>query len=367
MWSTMGSPNAGSYTVSWNNNQAGCSYEDVYPPYGYYVEVCTWLQEKAGSASWVSVGASGTARVFSGKAPGTYQYRLLSSFDGSAPYQLEWLPEVIVSYDPVVATTFRKCVASGSSTCDSAYKLEYDMNNSGLVSSLPYGTIIVSTSESVPISSILTICSSGGTGAKSACALIRTEEGMTELDNEIYARAAKVNPIIIPATTAPSAVSGGPEWEFIQQEAAVLTYVTHGTSILHSIWNWPQVAYVDFVDGRDGSPHRIWVGDTITVKFSDGSTAQLKLLGVTPVAGQFFHFVPGSERDANGNPVSAPTPAAANQVGNSGDALANVFASGDEMAISLLFTMCVSRILYEDAYGSGSFGRNYYPCLKLGP
>lgn len=262
MWSTMGSPNAGSYTISWNNNPAGCSYEDVYPPYGYYVEVCTWLQEASGSGGWVSVSASGTSRSFTGKAPGTYQYRLLSSFDGGAPYQIEWLPEVIVSSAPVAATSFRKCIPNGSSTCDSAYKLELDMINSGLLPSLPYGALIVSTSESAPISSILTVCSAAGvSGTKSACALIRSEQGMTDLDNELYARAAKVDPITIPPEIAPSAVSGGPIWEFIQQEAGEnFSYIRYGTDPLHALLTFSlQVAWVEFVDLRDGSVHKIWV------------------------------------------------------------------------------------------------------------
>lgn len=75
-------------------------------------------------------------------------------------------------------------------------------------------------------------------------------------------------------------------------------------------------------------------------------------------------MVAGSERDANGNPVAGPPPQAANQVGNGGGELASVFNFGDEVAVSLLFTMCVSRILYDDAAGGG-FARDYYPCVKL--
>jgi hypothetical protein len=367
MWSTSGSPNAGSYTISWNTNTAGCTWEDIYPPNGWYMQICNWLEEKAGSGVWTTASTSGNSISFSGKAPNTYQYRLLMSFDGGAPTQVEWLPEVVVSSAPVAATTFRKCVPSGGSSCDSAYKLELDMINSGLLSALPYGALIVSTSESVPISSILTVCSAGPSGAKSACALVRGDQEMVDLDNKVYARAAQIDPVLIPPGVAPSAVSGGPEWEFVQQAAGEnFTFVRYDTSILHAILTFSlQVAYVDFIDNRDGSAHRIWVNDTITVKFSDGSTAQLKLISTFPVAGAFFHLVPGSERDANGDPVAAPPPQAANQVGNGGGDLSMVFSSGDSIAINLVFTMCVQTILYSESTGYSGYFRKFYPCMQL--
>lgn len=126
-----------------------------------------------------------------------------------------------------------------------------------------------------------------------------------------------------------------------------------------------EVVYVDFIDTRDGSPHRIWVGDTITVKFADGSTAQLKLIGVEPVAGALFHLVAGSERDANGDPVAGPPPQAANQVGNGGGDLSMVFSSGDSIAINLVFTMCVQTILYAESTGYYGYFRKMYPCTVL--
>ncbi len=36
---------------------------------------------------------------------------------------------------------------------------------------------------------------------------------------------------------------------------------------------------MDFLDTREGSVHRIWINDEIAVKFSDRSTARMKMIG----------------------------------------------------------------------------------------
>jgi hypothetical protein len=350
MWVTPGSPNAGDYIVSWNTNSAGCSWEDVYPPYGYYVYICNTLEEKAGTGGWLPVSASGNSASFSGRPPDSYQYRLLISVDGGAPTQVEWLPEVIVSSEPVINVTRRKCVANGSNACDGPYALKTDMIDSGLLGSLPFGALIISTSDSQPISAFLTVCSDSG--VKSACVL-SDNIGLKDLDNRLFARAAQIDPIDIPPGVATSGIQGGPNWELVSGNVQGQLAFTGASSysIWHGLWTLSlNIVYMDFVDSRDGSVHRVWINDEITVKFSDGSTAKMRLEGPAAAGGLFFKLVEGSERDANGDPVTGPPPIAANPIGNTGIDLSFVFNGTDYLASQLVFYLCVTTTYH---YQSG--------------
>jgi hypothetical protein len=185
---------------------------------------------------------------------------------------------------------------------------------------------------------------------------------MVDLDNRLYAKAAQVDVIVVPPNVAGSAVQGGPQWEFIQtyvqdyQNGGPLQFTGQGSSFLHGLISG-QFAYMEFLDLRDNEVKRVYIGDTITVKFSDNSTAQLRLVGV--VGGMYFHLVHGSERDANGNPTAPLPPTAATPSGNGGIGLMFVFNHTDYLATELIMNICVSIISYSDNYGSGYIRREY--------
>lgn len=130
-----------------------------------------------------------------------------------------------------------------------------------------------------------------------------------KLDNKVYARAAKVTPINVPSGQAQSNNAQGANWEFVGGYVqTVLVYSGFGNSVLHGFLpgSFGQFTYIQFLDTRSGEVHKIYAGDTITVRFQDGSTAQLKLIPAAP-AGLYFHLVSDSERDPSGRPYGAPS------------------------------------------------------------
>jgi hypothetical protein len=357
LWVTGASPNSGNYTISWGQ-PLGCVW------YSFYIQVCTWVEEKTGTGAWVQVAASGTSMSFSGKPVNSYEYRLMAAYTGSGPQQSDWLP-IVVTPTPVVTVTFRKCISSPNNTCDSPSALQMDMINSGEVSSLPYGSVILSSADSVPVSAYLTVCS--GSGGKSACPII-DNAGVVELDNKMFARAAKIDPILIPAGVASSAVQGGPQWELVSGSINQTLHFTGASSysFWHGLWSLSlNIVYMDFVDARDGSVHRIWLNDTVTLKFSDGSTAQFKLIGPNAPSGLFFQLVPGSERDANGDPVAAITAPNASPGPGYVFTFTPVFVGPDSITASLfynIFYRCITTVTYYDPDGLLTYYRKHTLC-----
>jgi hypothetical protein len=124
----------------------------------------------------------------------------------------------------------------------------------------------------------------------------------------LYSRAAKVAPIEIPPGVATSATG---QEEFIEGyvTSRLLFNGTTGWSIWHAILNGVgSLVYMDFVDIRDGQTYRVWTLDKITLNFSDGSTAQVELIGPGAPDGLFFQLDHDSIRDSNGNPLVAFPP-----------------------------------------------------------
>jgi hypothetical protein len=60
---------------------------------------------------------------------------------------------------------------------------------------------------------------------------------------------------------------------------------------------------MEFYDLRTGEKHRIFTLDRITLRFPDGSTAQVEMVGLAAASGHFFRFDPDSIRLANGAPI----------------------------------------------------------------
>ena len=72
------SPNStGNYTVSWSY-PLGCSTTYVQ---GFPIQLCTRLEEIA-NGQFTIAATSGTSKIYSGKAAGTYTYRIWGSYSG---------------------------------------------------------------------------------------------------------------------------------------------------------------------------------------------------------------------------------------------------------------------------------------------
>jgi hypothetical protein len=195
-------------------------------------------------------------------------------------------------------------------SCDSAVSLK---NEARLAyGGLPLGSIVFVSSTQYPLSAFVRICT-GPRGGRDACLITAGDYGAIELDNEVYARAAAIEPIDIPPATAPSATQA--IYELVQgyvfhPERLIVTG-RNGINPWHDLFNPLTWEWMEIYDERTKTNNTVYAGDRITVRFADGSTAQLKMVGLGAPSGHFFVWVAGSERDSNGNPLmGAPTGAA---------------------------------------------------------
>ena len=63
--------------------------------------------------------------------------------------------------------------------------------------------------------------------------------------------------------------------------------------------------YFEFRDLRTGLMKvKVFLNDTFTAQFADRSTVEFKFLGIYAPSGLMFQVVPGSERDASGEPIA---------------------------------------------------------------
>jgi hypothetical protein len=199
----------------------------------------------------------------------------------------------IANADPTTIA-MRKC---SFYACDNAMSLKNEARMAG--ASLPLGSIVFVSSQQYPLSAFVRICS-GPRGGKDGCLITAGDLGAIELDNEIYARAAAIAPIDIPAHIAGSA-SGG-IWELVQGHVLATLTITgrNGINPWHNLLNpltWP---WMEIVDERTDAVHRVYSKDRITLRFADGSTAQIEMLDVAAPSGHYFRFLPETIRLPNG-------------------------------------------------------------------
>jgi hypothetical protein len=188
--------------------------------------------------------------------------------------------------------------------CDSALSLKNEARLAGY--SLPLGSIVFVSSEHYPLSAFARMCT-GARGARDACLITAGDYGAIELDNEVYARATAIEPIDIPPETAPSATQAIYELVqgYIYDPYRLIATGRNGINPWHDLFNplaWP---WMEIYDWRSNANNTVYAGDRITVRFADGSTAQLEMVGLGAPSGHFFVWVAGSERDSNGNPFTS--------------------------------------------------------------
>jgi hypothetical protein len=124
------------------------------------------------------------------------------------------------------------------------------------------------------------------------------------LDGTLFARADSVKPPTIPDPHDVDAI----EIAIRDLQTILITQPAVGYSLWHAITNFPQLAYQYVQDTQTGKVYQIYIGDTITVKYSDGWTEKFQFLGTGGGTLQWKE-VSGSLRDPNGNPPPAnPAP-----------------------------------------------------------
>jgi hypothetical protein len=208
--------------------------------------------------------------------------------------------------DPTIA--MRKCVIYA---CDSAISLKNEAR--AAYGYLPFGSIVFVSSEQYPLSAFVRICP-GQRGGRDGCLITSGDLGAVELDNEVFARASKIEPIDIPADVATSASSA--EWEIVEgwifNREILATTGRTGWNPWHDLfapltWHW-----MEFYDYRTREFNRVHTKDRITFRFPDGSTAQAEMVGLGAASGHFFRLLPETIRGADGEPMvelAPPLPA----------------------------------------------------------
>jgi hypothetical protein len=195
--------------------------------------------------------------------------------------------------------------------CNSATSLKNEARLAG--ASLPLGSIVFVSSSQHPLSAFVRMCT-GPRGVRDGCMITMGDFGAAELDNEVYARATAIEPIDIPPDIAPSAT--GAIYELVEswifRQGLLIHNGRFGTNPWHDLFDPSTWVWMEIYDERTGVLNKVYTRDRITVRFRDGSTAQLEMMGPYAPSGHFFHWVSGSEQDRNGNPfVVQPTPPAA--------------------------------------------------------
>jgi len=254
----------------------------------------------------------------------------------------------------------RKCTVYA---CNNATSLKNEAR--AAFSYLPFGSIVFVSSDQYPLSAFARICP-GARGARDACLITAGDLGAVELDNQVYARATKIEPIDIPADVAPSATQAVPEIAEHWFYGRILEFTLRsGVSPWHDIFDPSTWHWMEFVDLRTGELHKIFTRDRITLKFADGSTAQVEMQGIAGASGHFFKFMFDSIRLPNGELFIQPPEIPASPVASTIE-LTPPWLNGAFAAV-LPYGSCAfltSRCEYDanaaiyDCY----FRREEYPC-----
>ena len=162
------------------------------------------------------------------------------------------------------------------------------------------GTVIVVTSLNAPISAyfkISAVCAKRC--VPRATPVTASNAGAAALDNNTFARAAKLAPVTVP-------------YPYTEDENVVIGWIENnmqylpgqGINIWHALTGFPQVAWYT-VKFPGQAAVQLYVGDTITVDYGNGYTEKYQFLG--PEAGTLqFKKVPNTLMH-NGKPVTTPT------------------------------------------------------------
>ena len=107
------------------------------------------------------------------------------------------------------AQTYMALRTCATGSCDSFSALRLDARGYAISTSstLPVGSLIVSSSYSIPLSAYFRVCI-GGRGERNACPITPDDIAAIDLDNSTHVRALAFAPITIPPETANSILRG---------------------------------------------------------------------------------------------------------------------------------------------------------------
>ena len=176
--------------------------------------------------------------------------------------------------------------------------------NNQKIPQISTGTVLMVTSSSYPISGTFTV---GLTRVvHPVCCTVTPVNTTTDistgtLDSRIFARAT-----VPTVTTTFTHTPDAPELVIQDIQTNMVAAAGIGYNLWHGITNFPQVAYQMVFDAQTGKTYQIYIGDTITVQYSDGWTEKYTFLGTAGGTLQ-WQVVPDSLRDPSGNPPSTST------------------------------------------------------------
>lgn len=178
-------------------------------------------------------------------------------------------------------------------------------DNEDTILDLLTGTKVTVISGTYPIAADFHFTTStlGHTITWNAVPISATDDtGTRGFDNLIMARASRMPPINIPSNLTPSEE---PELISAYVQSVVIAAGAPTMNFWHGLTNFGQFVSLTLVDLQNGKSYQVYVGDTITVKYADGSTEKFQYLG--PQGGSVqWSRVPGSLRDPSGKDPTRP-------------------------------------------------------------
>lgn len=177
--------------------------------------------------------------------------------------------------------------------------------------------ILLLSSLSKPISGFFGyLCTGLGHSQCSVRTITASTMAAGTLDNQIFARAAKVPPLVTPPTMTQTTVD---EEVIGWIQTQLVANGQQGIDKWHLLTGAPLVQWFQFTDTQTGKTVTVYVGDTITVNYPNGYSEQFQFLGIGGMGGGTLQWkrVPNSLMH-NGKPVSQASSSPASPVPGSG-------------------------------------------------
>lgn len=287
----------------------------------------------------------------------------------------------LAALHPVHATTIQTATIT-CANCTSLNALEGQAVLHAEAYPIP-GTVMIVVSLNAPLAGAfqntgLKSCPPGP-GIQLVCipivkALTTTNKAALALSETMFPRGAKMTvPVTVPYAypeTIPGSVS-------LSIEAAMIFQNSGATNLFHfiipndgSLGFTPSgtVEYWDYavqVPGMGSFVTQIFVGDMVTVTFSNGITARYQFNGAGVAKSKRWSLVPGSEMK-DGKPYTPPPPAAATPQRGFGTAEGNsAYGLGGRVLTELDFGSCAGSSSVTITTESGSstyYGSFSFPC-----
>jgi hypothetical protein len=257
------------------------------------------------------------------------------------------------------ATTGTPIAVAYCTSCATLADLAGAANSWYTVNKPPFGTQLFLTSLSEPLSALFVWYCPGLPGKPcTPHALTPSDAAAVALDNSVYARAAKIPNIILPpkyASTDEDVIIAAAIPQFLLMVGAP------STDIYRSLASVGIVAYVNVIDTQNGQTYKIYVGDTITVQYSDGSTEKFQLTSIGSTLA--FKAVPGSKMGPNGQPTTPPsTKPAAPVSGGGGFSGPGTYPPNSTVGAWPNVQFCYGTVSITVADLQPSYGAFAYPC-----